>query len=138
MIRSSDCLCLDPDTVERLRSLKREWITCTITHFSSTGVTITRHREGGKRLIVEEDIDADVVVMETGYKQPQLSDFLLGICFPTTYMPPNGLLGAFSTNHPSIACINHRNSGGRIRHWQTGLCTRVLLMFLLKRQINRQ
>ncbi|KAK4170472.1 hypothetical protein QBC43DRAFT_306287 [Cladorrhinum sp. PSN259] len=123
---------LDPDTVERLRSLKTEWITCTINHFSSTGVTITRLREGGKRLIIQKDIDADVVVMATGYKQPQLSAFLPGTCFPPTYKPPNWFLGTFPTNHPSIACINHRNSGGRFGNWRTGLCTRVLFMFLLE------
>ncbi|KAK3985647.1 hypothetical protein QBC44DRAFT_334550 [Cladorrhinum sp. PSN332] len=123
---------LDADTVEKLGSIKAEWIPCSIDHFTNTGINISCHRGGRRRrgkVVTQEAIDADVVVMATGYKQPQLTTFLPGTCFPPTYRPPKWHLGTFPTNHPSIACLNY--GGGTFSDRQIGLNTRILLMFLL-------
>ncbi|KAK4231021.1 hypothetical protein QBC38DRAFT_467632 [Podospora fimiseda] len=121
---------LDMDGFEKLRSMKIEWITCSINHFTNTGININCPRGARSKLVTAEFIDADVVVMVTGYNQPQLTTFLPGTCFPPTYRPPKWYLGSFPTNHPSIACVNH-GRGGIFGNWEIALRTRILLMFTL-------
>lgn len=120
---------LDAETVQRLRSVKAEWIRCDIDQFIAKGVKINGCRGGGKGS--SETIETDVVVMATGYKRPQLSEILPGMCFAPPYRPPNWFLETFPTNHSSIACINCGKDSG---NWHIGLQTRILLMFLVDHQ----
>lgn len=98
---------VNSDVMEELRSGKAEWVRCDIENFTENGIRINRRNKGvpiggpGR----QETIEADLVVMATGYKRPQLS-FLPDDCFIKPYAPPNWYLQTFPPHHPSISAIN--------------------------------
>ncbi|KAH7925801.1 FAD/NAD(P)-binding domain-containing protein [Leucogyrophana mollusca] len=79
-----------------------------------------------------EDINADVVVLATGYKRPDLS-FLPQELFPEGYDRPNMYLQNFSTEDWSLLMTNsaYLNAIGTVGHVHIGIYTRILLTLLL-------
>lgn len=98
---------VNSDVMDKLRSGKAEWVRCDVEGFTEDGVVVNRRAKGvpaggpGKHEVIE----ADLVVMATGFKRPQLS-FLPEDCFEEPYGPPNWYLQTFPPTHPSISCIN--------------------------------
>ena len=80
----------------------------------------------------EEVIQADVVVLATGYKKPSM-DFLPKELFPEGYDRPNLYLQNFSTEDWSCLMTNsaYMNAIGTVGHAHIGIYTRVLLTLLL-------
>ncbi|EIW74220.1 FAD/NAD(P)-binding domain-containing protein [Coniophora puteana RWD-64-598 SS2] len=80
----------------------------------------------------EEEIEADVVVLATGYKKPSM-DFLPQELFPEGYERPNLYLQNFSTEDWSCLMTNsaYINAIGTVGHVHIGFYTRILLTLLL-------
>ncbi len=103
----TDTPMVNSDVMDKLRSGKAEWVRCDIEGFNEKGIIVNRRAKGvaaggpGQRDVIE----ADVVVMATGYKRPELS-FLPEDCNSKPYQPPNWYLQTFPPTHPSISCIN--------------------------------
>ncbi|KAH7914898.1 hypothetical protein BJ138DRAFT_1055951 [Hygrophoropsis aurantiaca] len=79
-----------------------------------------------------EDIRADIVILATGYKHPDLG-FLPKDLFPEGYDRPNMYLQNFSTEDWSLLMTNsaYLNAIGTVGHVHIGIYTRILLTLLL-------
>jgi hypothetical protein len=125
---------VNSDVMDKLREGKADWVRADIQGFSENGVVVNRRARGVPKGGPghEETIDADIVVMATGFKRPSLS-FLPDECFKEPYGPPNWYLQTFPTQHPSISAINctYINAIGTVGNWHIGIYTRILLMFLV-------
>ena len=125
---------VNSDVMDKLRQGRAEWVRGDIEGFVDRGVVVSRRAkgvpEGGPGR--EETIEADMVVMATGFKRPSLS-FLPEECFREPYDPPNWYLQTFPPSHPSLSCINCTfvNAIGTVGNWHIGIYTRILLMFLV-------
>lgn len=103
----TDTPMVNSNVMERLRAGRAEWVRCDIEGFTERGVVVNRRARGvpaggvGHRKI----IDADMVVMATGFHRPSLS-FLPDDCWEEPYGPPNWYLQTFPPTHPSISAIN--------------------------------
>lgn len=103
----TDTPMVNSDVMDKLRAGTAEWVRCDVEGFAERGVEVNRRASGvpaggpGKHEVIE----ADLVVMATGYKRPQLS-FLPEDCFDEPYGPPNWYLQTFPPTHPSISAIN--------------------------------
>ncbi|PPQ84705.1 hypothetical protein CVT25_014057 [Psilocybe cyanescens] len=80
----------------------------------------------------EKLIEADVIVLATGYKKPSI-DFLPQDLFPEGYQRPDLYLQNFSTEDWSILMTNsaYMNAIGTVGHFHIGIYTRILLTLLL-------
>jgi hypothetical protein len=80
----------------------------------------------------EKLIEADIVIMATGYKRPSLK-FLPEEVFQEPYEPPNWYMQVFPPDHPDICCNNctYVNAIGTVGNWHVGIYTRFLLMYLV-------
>jgi hypothetical protein len=125
---------VNSDVLDKIRSGKAEWLRGDIIEFTEAGVRFNRRAKGvpaggpGK----EEIIEAEIVVMATGYHRPSLK-FLPDDAFNEPYIPPNWYLQTFPPTHPSISAINctYINAIGTVGNWHIGIYTRILLMFLV-------
>ncbi|KAJ1333001.1 dimethylaniline monooxygenase (N-oxide forming) [Microdochium nivale] len=124
---------VNSDVMTKLRSGAAEWVRCDIEGFAESGVVVNQRAKGvpkggpGRR----RTIDADMVVMATGYKRPSL-EFLPDDFFDEPYGPPNWYLQTFPPGHPSVSAINctYVSAIGTVGNWHIGIYTRILLMFL--------
>lgn len=125
---------VNSDVMDKLRHGKAEWVRGDIEEITERGVLVNRRAKdvpkGGPGHL--ETIDADMVIMATGFKRPSLS-FLPEDCFQNPYEPPNWYLQTFPPHHPSVSCINCTfvNAIGTVGNWHIGIYTRILLMFLV-------
>ncbi|PHH89193.1 hypothetical protein CDD83_6515 [Cordyceps sp. RAO-2017] len=118
----------------KLRDGRADWVRCDIDGFTASGVVVNRRARGvpkggpGHREVVE----ADMVVMATGFKRPSLA-FLPDDCFREPYQSPNWYLQTFPPQHPSVSAINctYVSGIGSVGNWHIGIYTRLLLMFVL-------
>ncbi|KAF2008458.1 FAD/NAD(P)-binding domain-containing protein [Aaosphaeria arxii CBS 175.79] len=80
----------------------------------------------------EQSIEADMVIMATGYERPSLK-FLPDEVFEEPYDPPNWYLQVFPPDHPEICCNNctYVNAIGTVGNYHIGIYTRFLLMYLV-------
>lgn len=130
----SDTPMVNSDVMEKLRTGKASWVRGDIAGLASSGVEVNRRArevpKGGPGHL--EIIEADMVVMATGFKRPSLS-FLPDDCFQDPYSPPNWYLQTFPTAHPSVSAINctYVSAIGTVGHFHIGIYTRILLMFLV-------
>lgn len=130
----TDTPMVNSDIMTKLRDGSAEWVRCDIESFTGTGVVVNRRAKGvpkggpGHR----ETIEADMVVMATGFKRPSLS-FLPNDCFEEPYACPNWYLQTYPPQHPSISAINctYVAGIGSVGNWHIGIYTRILLMFLI-------
>ncbi|KAJ3552364.1 hypothetical protein NM688_g4187 [Phlebia brevispora] len=83
---------------------------------------------------VKKEIHADIVVLATGFKKPEV-DFLPEDLFPEGYDRPNLYLQTFSTEDWSILMTNsaYMNAIGTVGHFHIGIYARILMTFLMDR-----
>lgn len=125
---------VNSDIMQKLREGKAEWIRGDIDSVVENGVQVNRRAKGVPKGGPghQEVIDADIIVMATGFKRPSLS-FLPNDCFTEPYPPPNWYLQTFPPAHPSVSAINctYVSAIGSVGNWHIGIYTRILLMFLV-------
>lgn len=80
----------------------------------------------------EEEFPADVIVLATGFKKPDVG-FLPEDLFPETYNRPNLYLQNFATEDWSVLLTNssYVNAIGTVGHFHIGIYMRILLTFLM-------
>lgn len=124
---------VNSDVMQKLRDGEAEWVRGDIQGFKENGVLMNRRAKGVPKGGPghEELVEADMVIMATGFKRPSLS-FLPNDCFEEPYEPPNWYLQTFPTQHPSVSAINctYVSAIGSVGNWHIGIYTRILLMFL--------
>ncbi|KAJ7681760.1 hypothetical protein B0H17DRAFT_1205572 [Mycena rosella] len=83
-------------------------------------------------LCIHQTIDADVVVLATGFEKPTIS-FLYDSLFPEGYQRPDLYLQNFSTEDWSVLMTNssYMSAIGTVGHFHIGIYTRILLTLLL-------
>ncbi|KAG4429227.1 hypothetical protein IFR05_015288 [Cadophora sp. M221] len=124
---------VNSDVMDKIRSGAAEWLRGDILGFTEKGIKFNHRGKGvpangpGRGKI----IDADIVVMATGFDRPSLN-FLPEDSFGEPYNPPNWYLQTFPPSHVSVSAINctYINAIGSVGNWHIGIYTRVLLMFL--------
>lgn len=118
---------VNSDVMHKIRQGKAEWIRGDIMRFSENGVLVNRRAKGIPKGGPghEEIVNADIVVLATGFKRPSLS-FLPDDCFEEPYSPPNWYLQTFPPDHPSISAINctYISAIGSVANWHIGTYTR--------------
>ncbi|ROW05378.1 hypothetical protein VSDG_00503 [Cytospora chrysosperma] len=125
---------VNSDVMDKMRSGEAEWVRCDIDQIEERGVRVSRRVKGvppggpGR----EELVEADMIVLATGFKRPSLS-FLPKDSFEEPYGAPNWYLQTFPPNHPSVSAINctYLSAIGTVGNWHIGIYTRILLMFLV-------
>ncbi|KAF9496926.1 FAD/NAD(P)-binding domain-containing protein [Pleurotus eryngii] len=80
----------------------------------------------------EIHLDADIIVLATGFEKPDIS-FLDDGLFPDGYERPDLYLQNFSTEDWSILMTNsaYQNAIGTVGHFHIGIYTRILLVLLM-------
>ncbi|KFA74266.1 hypothetical protein S40288_08723 [Stachybotrys chartarum IBT 40288] len=125
---------VNSEMFDKLREGKADWVRCDVEELVEGGVRVNRRAQGVPKGGPghQQLIDADIIIMATGYKRPSLS-FLPDDCFQEPYTAPKWYLQTFPTNHPSICAINctYINAIGTVGHFHIGIYTRILLMFLV-------
>ncbi|RMZ86324.1 hypothetical protein DV736_g6450, partial [Chaetothyriales sp. CBS 134916] len=130
----TDTPMVDNETFRLIRSGKAEWLRGDIIEVRKNGILFNHRHSGvpkggsGQPKFVE----ADFIVMATGYERPSLS-FLPKEVFAAPYAPPRWYLQVFPTQFPSICCNNctYISGIGSVGNWHIGIYTRLLLVFLL-------
>lgn len=130
----SDTPMVNSDVMEKIRSGTAEWVRCDIEEVEEKGVKVNRRAQGvppggtGR----EDLIEADMIVLATGFGRPSLS-FLPDENFQEPYGAPNWYLQTFPPLHPSVSAINctYVSGIGSVGNWHIGIYTRILLMFLV-------
>lgn len=125
---------VNSDVMDKIRAGTAEWVRCDIQEVKENGVQVNRRAQGvppggtGK----EEVIEADMIVLATGFARPSLS-FLPEESFEEPYGAPNWYLQTFPPQHPSVSAINctYVAGIGSVGNWHIGIYTRILLMFLV-------
>ncbi|KAK8932748.1 Dimethylaniline monooxygenase (N-oxide-forming) 2 [Metarhizium anisopliae] len=125
---------VNSDIMAKLRDGKAAWVRGDIEAVVERGVRVNRRARGVPKGGPGHDevVDADIIVMATGFKRPSLS-FLPDDCFADPYPPPNWYLQTFPPPHPSVSAINctYVSAIGSVGNWHIGIYTRILLMFLV-------
>lgn len=122
--------------LDLLRSGKATWLRGdTISYDPSGNAIIFNKRPRGVPKNgpgTESLIEADIVIMATGYSRPTLR-FLPEHVFTDPYAPPNWYLQVFPPDHPSICATNctYVNAIGTVGNYHIGIYTRFLLMYLV-------
>ncbi|KAF2269081.1 FAD/NAD(P)-binding domain-containing protein [Lojkania enalia] len=120
--------------LDLVRSGKASWLRGDILEIIPTGVKFSRRSQGVPKggPGVEQLIEADIIIMATGYKRPSLS-FLPDDVFQEPYAPPNWYLQVFPPEHPDICANNctYVNAIGSVGNYHIGIYTRFLLMYLV-------
>ncbi|ESK92162.1 flavin-binding monooxygenase-like protein [Moniliophthora roreri MCA 2997] len=125
---------VNSDVLNKIRDGSAEWLRGDIDSFTENGVLFNKRAKNvpkggpGREILVE----ADMVIMATGFKRPKL-DFLPDNCFDEPYNPPSWYLQTFPPPYPSVSCINctYINAIGTVGNYHIGIYTRILLMFLV-------
>ena len=125
---------VNSDVFKQIRAGNTEWLRGDILRMTEKGI-LFNHRsksvpKGGPGR--EEEIEADMVIMATGYQRPSMR-FLPDKVFQEPYAPPAWYVQVFPPGKPSICAINttYTNAIGTVGNWHIGIYTRLLLVFLL-------
>jgi hypothetical protein len=96
---------VNDDVLDLVRSGKASWLRGDILEYddSGTGIKFKKRAQGVPKNGPgsEKLIEADIVIMATGYKRPSLG-FLPDECFNEPYDPPNWYLQVFPPDHPEV------------------------------------
>ncbi|PSS05147.1 hypothetical protein BD289DRAFT_358389 [Coniella lustricola] len=130
----TDTPMVNSDVMDKIRAGKAEWVRCDIEEVVENGIKVNRRAQGvpsggpGR----EDVIEADMIVLATGFSRPSLS-FLPNDSFEEPYGAPNWYLQTFPPSHPSVSAINctYLAGIGSVGNWHIGIYTRILLMFLV-------
>lgn len=129
----TDTPMVNSDIMQQLRNGEAEWIRGDVERIDEGGVHINHRAQGVPKGGPghEEFVDADIIVLATGFKRPSLS-FLPDDCFVEPYRPPNWYLQTFPPAHPSLSAINctYVAAIGTVGNWHIGIYTRIMLMFI--------
>lgn len=125
----TDTPMVNSDIMTKLRDGSAEWVRGDIVGFDKAGVLVNKRAKGvpkggpGHEVLV----DADVVILATGFKRPRLS-FLPDDCFKGEYTPPNWYLQTFPPEYSSISAINctYLAGLGTVGHFHVGVYTRSM------------
>ncbi|KAF1357871.1 FAD/NAD(P)-binding domain-containing protein [Lizonia empirigonia] len=122
--------------LDLIRDGKATWLRGDTNGYSTSGTSLsfTQRSRGVPKNGPghEKPIDADIVIMATGYKRPSLG-FLPDEVFSEPYEPPNWYLQVFPPDHPSICTNNctYINAIGTVGNYHIGIYKRFLLMYLV-------
>jgi hypothetical protein len=122
--------------LDLIRSGRASWLRGDILGYdpSGAGITFSKRSRGVPKNGpgAEKLIEADIVIMATGYKRPSLN-FLPDEVFEEPYDPPNWYLQVFPPDYPEICCNNctYVNAIGTVGNYHIGIYTRFLLMYLV-------
>ncbi|KAF2687598.1 FAD/NAD(P)-binding domain-containing protein [Lentithecium fluviatile CBS 122367] len=132
----TDTPMVNSDVLEFVRSGKASWLRGDILGYDSSGkgLRFNKRAQGVPKggMGTETLIEADMVIMATGYERPSLK-FLPSEVFEEPYEPPNWYLQVFPPSHPDICCNNctYVNAIGTVGNYHIGIYTRFLLMYLV-------
>ncbi|KAK7179503.1 hypothetical protein DPSP01_011940 [Paraphaeosphaeria sporulosa] len=127
---------VNDDVLDLVRSGKASWLRGDILGYDSSGrgINFNKRFQGVPKdgPGTEKLIEADIVIMATGYKRPSLN-FLPSEVFEDPYAPPNWYLQVFPPDYPEICCNNctYVNAIGTVGNYHIGIYTRFLLMYLV-------
>jgi hypothetical protein len=127
---------VNDDVLDLVRSGKADWLRGDILGYdeSGKGIRFNRRAQGVPKNGpgTEKLIEADMVIMATGYTRPSLG-FLPDEVFQEPYDPPNWYLQMFPPEYPEICCNNctYVNGIGAVGNYHIGIYTRFLLMYLV-------
>ncbi|KAK2787570.1 hypothetical protein FQN53_005019 [Emmonsiellopsis sp. PD_33] len=129
----TDTPMVNSELFDQIRAGKARWLRGDILSVEKDGIRFNHRAQGvpkggpGHELLV----DADIIVMATGYQRPSLS-FLPDKVFEPPYDPPNWYLQVFPPQYPSICANNstYVNAIGTVGNYHIGIYTRLLLMFI--------
>ncbi|THV06599.1 FAD/NAD(P)-binding domain-containing protein [Dendrothele bispora CBS 962.96] len=114
---------VNSDVLDKVRDGSASWLRGDIVSFDKTGIWFNQRAKGvppggpGKEI----HVDADMVIMATGFTRPSLK-FLPEDCFEEPYNPPNWTICANNCTYV--------NAIGTVGNYHIGIYTRILLMFL--------
>jgi len=122
------------NVLELIRSARVEWLRGDILKLQERAVSFNHRSQGipkngpGKHV----DVDADIIIMATGYQRPSLG-FLPHECFEDPYGPPNWYMQVFPPQHVDICANNctYVNAIGTVGNYHIGIYSRFLLMYLV-------
>ncbi|KAI0078015.1 FAD/NAD(P)-binding domain-containing protein [Panus rudis PR-1116 ss-1] len=125
---------VNDEFLQHVRNGKCKYIRGDIERLTKKGVKVnarTRESKPGDKGEIQE-IDADVIVLATGYEKPNV-DFIEADLFPEGYERPNLYLQNFSTEDWSVLMTNsaYQNAIGTVGHFHIGIYTRILLTLLM-------
>ncbi|EIN10544.1 FAD/NAD(P)-binding domain-containing protein [Punctularia strigosozonata HHB-11173 SS5] len=125
---------VNDEFLDHVRQGRCDYIRGDTKRLTSSGVLVNvRGRQSKPNDPGEEKvIDADLVVLATGFKKPDV-DFLPSDLFPEGYERPNLYLQNFSTEDWSVLMTNssYVNAIGTVGHFHIGIYTRILLTLLM-------
>jgi hypothetical protein len=122
--------------LDLIREGKATWLRGDILGYASsgTGIKFNQRSRGVPKNGPghEKVVDADIVIMATGYQRPSLN-FLPDEVFAEPYDPPNWYLQVFPPQYPEICANNctYVNAIGTVGNYHIGIYTRFLLMYLV-------
>lgn len=116
-----------------VRSGKANWLRGDIQKVDETGIVFNHRAQGvpkggpGRH----EHVDADIIILATGYTRPSLS-FLPDKFMQQPYGPPNWYLQTFPPTDSTVCCNNctYVNAIGTVGNYHIGIYTRFLLMYI--------
>ncbi|KAF2739576.1 FAD/NAD(P)-binding domain-containing protein [Polyplosphaeria fusca] len=127
---------VNDDVLQLVRSGKASWLRGDVLQYdeSGKGILFNQRSRGVPKNGpgVEKLVEADMVIMATGYDRPSLG-FLPEDVFKKPYEPPNWYLQTFPPSHPDICANNctYVNAIGTVGNYHIGIYTRFLLMYLV-------
>lgn len=123
------------DVLNMVRSGKVNWLCGDNVHFEERGITYTTNSDDTPSLKRESFVEADTVIMATGYDRPSL-DFLPANACSKPYEAPNWYLQTFPVGYPTLCAINATwvHGIGTVGGSHIGIYTTILLMFLVDRR----
>ncbi|KAF1949260.1 FAD/NAD(P)-binding domain-containing protein [Byssothecium circinans] len=122
--------------LDLVRSGKASWLRGDILGYdkSGKGIRFNRRSQGSPKNApgTEMLVEADMVIMATGYERPSLK-FLPDEVFRPPYSPPNWYLQVFPPGYGDICCNNctYVSGIGSVGNYHIGIYTRFLLMYLV-------
>lgn len=123
----TDTPMVNSDIMHKLRDGSASWVRGDIVGFDNNGVLVNKRAKGVPKGGPghEELVDADIVILATGFKRPSLS-FLPDDCFGGDYSPPNWYLQTFPPEYNSISAINctYLAGLGTVGHFHVGVYMR--------------
>ncbi|EKM51088.1 uncharacterized protein PHACADRAFT_212988 [Phanerochaete carnosa HHB-10118-sp] len=125
---------VNEEFLDHVRAGRCEYVRGDIERLTKDGVRVSvRGRDSKPGDAGEEkEFSADVVVLATGFKQPDM-EFLPKELFPEGYDRPNLYLQNFPTEDWSVLLTNsaYINAIGTVGHFHIGIYARILMTFLM-------
>lgn len=126
---------VNSSALQHIRQGKADYLRGDIKHLTNDGVEFNFRKRGQKKETPGKhmSIDADVIVIATGFEVPQIN-FLPQDLFPEDYTRPNLYLQVFPIEDVSVVTTNASfvKAVGTVAHVHIGIYTRILALFLME------